>query len=275
MDASINLSSLRVSYGPDVPRALTDITISIPHGNVCAVLGPTGAGKTTLLYAVSGLLGGHAHALETGGSISLLSETFSPFPRQALFPHLMMLLQEPHLQLSGMAQTVEEEVSWTLENMGLSAADAEVRTTRILHRLRIDHLRGRNLRTLSGGELHRVALASVLVAEPLVLLLDEPASSLDQNARQMLLGIISSLKRRTTVLLTDTDPDLAFRVADQIVVLERGCIVFDGSRHAFRARLSDFTHLLPIDDWTRASSSLSHLPKSALKRRLTTLIEGT
>ncbi len=225
-------------------------------GSVCALLGPTNGGKTTILQAVAGVLGAHHPEVISGGTINIGTESFAPLPRKILFPLVGLTLQEPFFQISGLRKTVSQEVALTLEPSDVPDVEIQRRVTGILSKLGLSGLSDRDPSTLSGGELQRVALANVLVADPAILLLDEPCHSLDGVARTRLASIIRSLKGSVTTIVADYQLDFAVSVADQFVVLDKGSIVFDGDRPALVEHLPDFRQILPVDSWLKALQTL-------------------
>jgi energy-coupling factor transporter ATP-binding protein EcfA2 len=222
------------------------LTFIVPSGSCCAILGPTGAGKTTLLYALSGALGAFSSGLGTG-SVRIGGEEFNPFPRNVLFPRVGLALQEPHVQISGLRESVLEEIQFTLENIGLDEHLVESRAIDILKQMGILHLAERKPSSLSGGEMQRVALASLLVARPSVVLLDEPTTSLDSHGCLALARTIVSMKNISTVLFTDVGLDLPLVAADWILVLQKGSVSYFGSKSEFLREMGRFRDILPTE----------------------------
>ena len=262
----LKITGLTVSFARSARPALNNVNIVVPGGTCCAILGATGSGRTMLFHAVSGLLGGLQPALTAYGSVNIGSDSYVPFPPHPLFPTVALLMQEPRLQVSGMTETVSEEVAWTLRNTGANDERARAGAELALSELGILHLGSRSLRALSGGEFHRVAMASVLVVHPSVLLLDEPAASLDQTALQALVRILRQLRGRTTCLLTDSDADLALRVADQIILLSEGSVRFAGTRADFLRRIEEFADGIPVQAWREARDRYPRLPDRVRSR---------
>jgi energy-coupling factor transporter ATP-binding protein EcfA2 len=257
MAARILIDRFSFRYGPDLPSALAEVSLDIAPGSCCAIFGPTGAGKTTLLHALVGILGRHHPDSINAGTIRVGERTFTPLPQEILFPRVGLVLQDPYVQLSGVRDTVSDEVLFTLENLGIASEVAQPRVAALLHELGIDHLATRQPSTLSGGETQRLALATMLIAAPEVLLLDEPTSALDTSAVERLRQIIESLHSRTTVIITDTQIDFSLPLADHIVVLDAGNLRFDGKPSDFTSRMNEFGDVLPVRGWREALDRLA------------------
>jgi len=274
MAARILIDRFSFRYGADLPSALTEVSLDVPAGSCCAVLGPTGAGKTTLLHALVGILGRHHLDAIQSGTLGIGERLFTQLPREIMFPEVGLVFQDPYVQLSGVRDTVRDEVLFTLENLGIPTEAAQGRIETLLHELGIDHLAPRRPSTLSGGETQRLALATMLVADPGILLLDEPTSALDAGATGRLHRIIKSLHGRTTVLITDTHLEFSLSLADQIAVLQGGKLLFSGEPVDFISRLAEFTDLLPVRGWWEFLNQLSESfgkgsgPADLLKRTL-------
>lgn len=264
MEIAMKDFSFRYSESSDA--VLSSLTFNIPSGSCCAILGPTGAGKTTLLYALSGALGAHYSSSLGTGSVRIGGEEFNPFPKSVLFPRVGLALQEPHVQISGLRETVLEEIQFTLENIGLDEHLVESGAIDILKQMGILHLAERKPGSLSGGEMQRVALASLLVARPPVILLDEPATSLDSSGCLALSRTILSMKDKSTVLFTDVGLDLPLVAADWILVLAAGNQSFFGEKKLFLRNLQSFSEILPTHTWESIANKL-HTPGTSRQRR--------
>jgi energy-coupling factor transport system ATP-binding protein len=266
------VSDFTFRYWKGSPPALSDLTLRIRAGDVCAVLGPANAGKTTLLHALSGALGSHHRTGNVEGAITIGTDTYKPLPQTILFPRVALTLQDPYYQVSGLRDTVFQEISLTLETLGIPPPEALQRMTQVLDSLGIRHLAERKPSTLSGGELQRVALGTILVAQPEILLLDEPCNSLDTASTQKLASILCTLKGASTIVFTDVQLELALTTADQFVVLQDGHLFFVGSRSEFFDHLEDFTHLIPSRD---LAGTLHAVRESRLGRLLSKKVAHT
>jgi molybdate transport system ATP-binding protein len=203
-----------------------DATLTCAPGEVLAVLGPNGAGKTTLLRCLAGLLPLDGGAVRLGGTVledARAGIRLAPedraigvvFQDHLLFPHL----------------SARENVAFGLRARGVATAEARRRADAWLDRVGLSAHAATRPRALSGGQSQRVALARALVTEPGLLLLDEPLSALDVEARQ---AIRADLRTRLAdfggpSLLVTHDPLEALTLADRLAVLEAGRIVQVGT----------------------------------------------
>ncbi len=215
MDSVIELRSISKTYPGNARPAVAEISFSVHQGEIMALLGPSGSGKTTLLRLIAGFEAPDKGAvLLRGREVSSPDRSFPPekrgigmvFQDYALFPHL----------------TVEENVAF-----GLAGLDRDVRTKKVrdvIHLVGLTHLMHRYSHELSGGEQQRAALARALAPDPVMILLDEPFSNLDQHMREEMRCEVSAILRRTgsTAILVTHDHDEAFAMADKIAVLNQG-----------------------------------------------------
>src|SRR5499427_2698029 len=202
------------------------VSLTAAPGQVLGVLGPNGAGKSTLLSAVAGLTPVSAgritlagQAMDDADAGTFVEAAGRPvgfvFQNYRLFPHL----------------TVAENVAFSPRARGMGRRAATAAAHHWLDRLGLTDLAGRKPDQLSGGQAQRVALARALAGQPALLLLDEPLSALDAGTR---LDVQAELKRHLAdftgpCLLVTHDPLEALVLADQLIVLEGGRIVQEGS----------------------------------------------
>jgi energy-coupling factor transport system ATP-binding protein len=252
----VAISSFSLQYSPSTPGVLSSVTLEIPEGTCCAVIGPTGAGKSSLLSCLAGTMRRHHPESISSGRIRIGETIYDGLPGQILFPAVGLVLQDPYVQLSGVCDTVYDEILFTLQSMGPLTTDPDQVIMSLMRDLGVDHLSHRKPTSLSGGETQRVALATILVARPSVLLLDEPVTALDPNARERLRRILKSLRGSATIILTDTQPDFALGVCDQIIVLDRGRAIFQGKPGQFFKRMQEFGSTLPLEPWNQLKPDL-------------------
>ncbi|QMU68318.1 ABC transporter ATP-binding protein [Streptacidiphilus sp. P02-A3a] len=217
----ITFEQVSVSY-PDAPApALSGVDLTVPEGELCLLVGPSGAGKSTLLGAVSGLVphftGGVLHGRVTVAG----RDTRSHRPRD-LADVVGTVGQDP--QAHFVTDTVEDELAYGMESLGLAADVMRRRVEETLDLLGLAELRDRPLSTLSGGQQQRVAIGSVLTVHPKVLVLDEPTSALDPGAAEEVLAVLQRLVHDlgTTVLLAEHRLERVVQYADQVILLPGG-----------------------------------------------------
>jgi len=196
-----------------------DVTMTVREGEVFVIFGPSGAGKSTLLRLLNRL------DEPTAGTVYVYGEDYRTLDPRTLRRRVGFVPQRPTL----LDATVAENVTW-----GPRLRDAPVDTDRmsgLLDRLGLVDMETRNARTLSGGEAQRVAIARTLLNDPDVVLLDEPASSLDAAAAQRvesLLADVMTAYALTAVLVTH-DAGRARRLGTRGLRLERGTPVREGA----------------------------------------------
>ena len=197
---------------------LRDIDLSIDEGELCLVIGPTGSGKSTLLGTLNGLVphftGGHL-----AGRVVVAGRDTSEHKPRDMAETVGYVGQDP---LAGfVTDTVEEELAYAMEQLGLAPDVMRKRVEETLDLLGIAELRGRPLRTLSGGQQQRVAIGSVLTAHPRVLVLDEPTSALDPTAAEDVLAAITRLVHDlgVTVVVAEHRLERVVHHCDRVVLL--------------------------------------------------------
>lgn len=224
--ARVLLKGIQKSYG-DNP-VVRSLDLEVEEGEVLALLGPSGCGKTTTLRMVAGL------EQPSGGEIRIGEEVVSG-PGRFVPPELRRLGMVFQSYAVWPHRTVRENVAYPLRLQG--AADLEPRVDQALDAVKLSGLGERYPNQLSGGQQQRVALARALVAEPRVLLLDEPLSNLDAHLREQMRDEIRALVKRRgiTVLFVTHDQEEALGLADRVAVMHQGRV----EQHAAPERLYD------------------------------------
>jgi iron(III) transport system ATP-binding protein len=200
---------------------LADIHLSVRRGEIVALLGPSGCGKTTLLRMIAGLLAPDTGSLQLAGTVVASGGGGAIVPPEAR--GLGMVFQDyalwPHF-------SVLENVAFPLRMRGIRAPERRERALRALARVNLVHLAERSPGTLSGGQQQRVALARAVVAEPPLVLFDEPLSNLDRELRDSLAQEMAGLLRdlRLTAVYVTHDQVEAFAIADRVAVMWQGGI---------------------------------------------------
>jgi energy-coupling factor transport system ATP-binding protein len=212
---ALDIKNLHLS-GRDGNKVFNGVNMRIHRGELIHLFGRNGAGKSTLLKCIAGLM------IPDSGSIQAVGIE-NPRPTR-LLGKLGFLFQNPQRQI--FEDTVYEEVAFSLKRMGISKEEINKRVVEALTLCDISDLSDRPPLTLSFGEQHRVALASVIAPRPEALLLDEPFAGLDFAQRYRILRILSELRLQygTTVLIASHDLLLEPHWADRILNLQEGKI---------------------------------------------------
>jgi energy-coupling factor transporter ATP-binding protein EcfA2 len=215
LTSALRLEGVGFRYPGAGRDALTEVSLEVAAGEIVAVTGEAGAGSSTLLLVatlfaprlVGGALTGTRHVAGRCG----------------------IVFSRPWTQLTGLCPTVRDEVAFGPASLGLEPEAVLASAQRAMERLDIARLASRDPARLSGGELQRVIVASVLALEPDLLALDDPAAELDPAAADALYALLPSLASGGTAILVATpDLDRVASVATRAVVLAAGRVVADG-----------------------------------------------
>jgi len=214
----ITFVDVSFTYDGASTPTLDRVDLALGEGELCVVVGPTGSGKTTLLRAVNGLVP-HFTGGRLSGEVLVDGRSTREFPPRELADVVGMVGQNP--AASFVTDTVEDELAYTMENLGLDPEVMRRRVEDTLDLLGLHDLRHRPLATLSGGQQQRVAIGAVLTASPRVLVLDEPTSALDPAAAEEVLGSLTRLVHDLglTVLLAEHRLERVLPFADSVVLV--------------------------------------------------------
>lgn len=220
LSALVEVRGLWYIY-PDGTEALRGVDLRLYPGTFTALMGENAAGKTTLLKSMVGLL------KPTRGRVTVLCHDTRDVEVEELAPQVGYLSQNPNDYL--FLPTVRDELAFTLNHLGLNDCGIIDAT---LKKLGLDDLAAANPRDLSTGERQRVALASILVARPKVLLLDEPTRGLDYHLKAELGMILRQLQAEgAAILLVTHDVEFAAEFADDVILMAWGSIIASGSKY--------------------------------------------
>lgn len=212
---------------PDGDWVLRDVDLTVEEGELVLVAGRTGVGKSTLLGTLNGLVP-HFTGGELVGDVLVDGTSIRHTPPRELAHLVGSVAQDP---LAGfVTDSVEEELAYGMEQLGLAPATMRRRVEETLDLLGLAGLRSRSLRSLSGGQQQRVAIGSVLTMHPRVLVLDEPTSALDPTAAEDVLGTLRRLVEDLglTVVVAEHRMERVVPFADTLVVVEPGGRVRSG-----------------------------------------------
>ncbi|GAA4803480.1 ABC transporter ATP-binding protein [Nocardioides caeni] len=213
----IELRDLTFAYD-DGPRILDGVDLTVEEGELVLLAGPTGVGKSTLLGAVAGLVPAFSGGT-VSGDVLLDGGSILELPARERAHAIGFVGQNPSAWF--VTDTVEEELAFGMEQLGLAPATMRRRVEETLDLLGIAELRQRDLRTLSGGQQQRVAIGSVLTMHPRLLVLDEPTSALDPTAAEDVLATLTRLVHDlgVSVLLAEHRLERVVPFADRMALL--------------------------------------------------------
>ncbi|MFE7135315.1 ABC transporter ATP-binding protein, partial [Streptomyces sp. NPDC057638] len=214
----IRFEHVSVTYDGAARPTLAEVDLTVPEGELVLLAGPSGVGKSTLLGTVSGLVP-HFTGGTLGGRVTVDGrDTRTHRPRE-LADVVGTVGQDPLAHF--VTDTVEDELAYGMESLGLAPAVMRRRVEETLDLLGLTELRDRPIATLSGGQRQRVAIGSVLTPHPRVLVLDEPTSALDPAAAEEVLAVLQRLVHDlgTTVLMAEHRLERVVHYADQMVLL--------------------------------------------------------
>ncbi len=215
----ITFDGVSVQYADTSARVLEGVDLTIPEGELALVVGRTGSGKTTLLRAINGLVPHFSGGTLTGRVVVDGRDTRDHRPRD-LADVVGYVGQDP---MSGfVSDTVEDELAYGMESLGLPADVMRKRVEETLDLLGLADLRDRPLASLSGGEQQRAAIGSVLTTHPRILVLDEPTSALDPVAAEDVLATLQRLVHDLglTVVLAEHRLERVAQYADRVVLVD-------------------------------------------------------
>jgi len=223
----IETKNLTYTYPGGTKPSIKDVSIKIKKGEFILITGPSGCGKTTLCRCFNGLIP-HFYQGELKGDVTVVGLKVAEQPIYELAKHVGLVFQNPENQL--FALSVEKDVAFGLENLGVPREEMLKRVNWALKLAGIYDIRERTPHELSGGQQQRVAIASVLAMQPEVIILDEPTSFLDPLGAKKIFEVIYDLNRKLgiTVILVEHRLDLTARYANHIIIMDNGKSVLDG-----------------------------------------------
>lgn len=227
----IELKNVSFKYELQEEKTIKNLDLYVKQGEFVGIIGKNGSGKTTLCNIIRGIIPDFVQGTITG-SISIDNKNIDDIERGEMAELVGFVFQNPFSQISGIKKTVFEEIAYGLENLGVPREEIRQRVTDVIKLLKIEDLQDKNPNELSGGQSQRVAIASIIVMNPKVLIFDEPTSQLDPLGTEEIFDILKLLKSQNkTIILVEHKIDLIAEYADRVVVMDDGEIIFNDETH--------------------------------------------
>lgn len=232
MEPLVSVENLSWKYVGSKRPALNNISFSLMPGEVLGITGASGAGKTTLTLCMNSLIPNNFRG-EYSGSVHVCGKEVSKNRVCDLAQSVGIVFQDPESQFMGM--TVEEELIFTLENLGFSDEEIKRRVDYAIRMVGMEEFLQRSPFSLSGGQKQKVAIASCLALEPSVLVLDEPTSELDPVGTSEVFSVLRELKKNKSIgiiVVSHATEDLAM-FCDNVMLISEGEMVCLKPVHEF------------------------------------------
>lgn len=230
----IEVKDLKYRYPGTTQLALDGVSFTVEKGEFIGIAGENGAGKSSLSQALLGLIP-QFYKGAYGGSVTVCGMDARSTPVSELCRHVGLVFQNPFNQLSGAKDTVYDEVGYGLQNLGFPPEEIRARVESVLRCFGIWEYRDRNPFDLSGGQLQRVAICSVLAMKPDVLILDEPTSQLDPEGSEEVFHTVDELtKMGITIIMIEQKIEKLAGYCDRVLLMHQGHVVdYDTPRRIF------------------------------------------
>ncbi|MBA7598697.1 putative HMP/thiamine import ATP-binding protein YkoD [subsurface metagenome] len=228
MNKFLKISNLTYTYQGEDKPAISNINLEIDEGEFVVLMGPSGCGKSTLALCINGIIP-NVSGGEFEGTVEIDGLDTKEHEVYELSTRVGIVFQNPDSQLCNLI--VKDELSFGPENLLVEKSEILKSIGEYLNFVALSHKENSNIYELSGGEKQRVAIASVLTMYPKMIILDEPTSNLDPIGARGIIKVIKELnkKKNLTVLLIDHEVSNILYLADRLIILDEGTIMYDGN----------------------------------------------
>ena len=214
MDPVIEFRNVTYQYPLTETPAVKNIDLSLEPGKLYGIIGPNGAGKTTLAVMMCGFIPSFYKGT-LSGELRIKGRNILEYKKGEISRISGYVFQNPFTQISGVKDTVFEEIGFALENFGADPAEMEERILNIAEQTGITELLEKSPYELSGGQQQRLCIARALAISPSILLMDEPTSALDPISTSKIEDLIHELKKEYTIVIVTHNMQQAARVSDK------------------------------------------------------------
>lgn len=232
--ARLEITNLKYRYPYTDRLALNNITCTIEPGEFIGVIGKNGAGKSTFSQALTGLVPNFYRGAY-GGSVKVDGVDVRDIAVDDLCQRVGLVFQNPFNQVTGSKLTVYEEIAFGLENIGVPRAEMHKRIRDAMELLDIGRFVDRNPFDLSGGQMQRMAIASIIAMNPQIIILDEPTSQLDpQGCEEVFRAVQNLSKNGITIIMIEHKMEKIAAYSDRVLFLDNGeMVAFDTPQAVF------------------------------------------
>jgi energy-coupling factor transport system ATP-binding protein len=232
MPAIVEIKDYSWQYLNTQQPALQEINLQIEEGMFVGIIGANGSGKTTLAYSMNGLVPGQYNGIKHG-EVLVYGKEVEAYGRGELQRFTGMVFSDPEAQFTAM--TVEDELVFGLENLGMSIPEIRERLEWVTQLTGLDKMLLKPPYELSGGQKQRVALAAVLAMTPKLLILDEPTTMLDPVSRRRVFEVLAKLKQEqnNTIIVIEHSLENLIRLADHMILLSNSRLILEGETRVF------------------------------------------
>ncbi|WP_462408641.1 energy-coupling factor ABC transporter ATP-binding protein [Neobacillus sp. Marseille-QA0830] len=244
----ITVENLKYKYPLSETLALDNVSFSINEGEFIGIIGRNSAGKSTLCQALVGLVP-HFYKGAYGGKVLVDGLEVKTHSITDISLKVGMVFQNPFTQVTGSKMTVYEEIAFGLENSGIPRAEMIKRIDEVLKLFKIGHVKDHNPFDLSGGQMQRMAIASIIAMRPEILVLDEPTSQLDPGGSEEVFQAVQGLKTQgITIIMAEHKMEKVAQYCDRVLLLDQGKVIdFDTPAKIFsRDDLESFGVTAPV-----------------------------
>lgn len=232
MSVIIELKDYSWKYLNTQQPALDNINLQIEEGMFVGIIGSNGSGKTTLAYSMNGLIPGQYNGIKNG-EVIVYGREVEQYEHGELQKIAGMVFSDPEAQFTAM--TVEDELVFGLENLGMSIPEIRERLEWVTELTGLQKMLLKPPYELSGGQKQRVALAAVLAMTPKILILDEPTTMLDPISRRRVFDVLARLKneQHNTIIVIEHNLENLIPLADRMILLSNNRLILEDETHAF------------------------------------------